>query len=451
MSEQKNLNKEKLFKKFRPRSRVQLDIVKSLRKHLVNSDQESAPKIISYQNIIKENGEYYLLSDAEKDIIPLAEYLSSNSVGLKYLLEEFKLILETINNFADFEQLNSLFPEGINAANFWIDKNENIYLMPQAFLEIRQSYSSIDFEIPSAEYFKPPEIISGDNWDKKAYLFNLAAVFYYFLSGEKIFADQDRARVLNKIQSEKVLEIKYLISEIPESLNILLMQMLSKDESERGEFEQILEKLSLLLDKSEIEIKLPAFLQREDMHENKSVSRKRKRENIKLYFQQNWKIMLFFIVVVGGLFFGLFSQTPSVITEDTEAEQVVSYFYEGLSRKNMNLIDEASEIKLGEMQRIISESHVVEKMQIAFSQDDSENEVKQVYSLENIRIAEESINENTGIFKANYDFKFADQEESYSISAEDQLILKKVDGIWKITEIKGSFAQMTEGDYPWRE
>jgi hypothetical protein len=451
MSDYKNLSKEKLFKEFIPRSKVQLDIVNSLRKDLVDSTEKLAPKIISYQQIIKENGEYYLLSDAAKEIMPLAKYLNQNDVDLKYILKEFKIILETVNEFDDFNKFRSLFPKGINAANFWIDKNKNIYLMPQTFLEIRQSYSSIDFAIPDEAYFKPPEIISGQKWNKNAYLFNLAAVFYYFLSGEKIFADQDRAKVLNKIQSEKILEITFLIPELPESLNTLLIQMLSKNDSERGDFDQIIEKLSGLLDRSESDIELQAFLKRTDMPDDKSVNWIRKKENLKLYFRQNWKFMLFFLVLGGSLFFGVFSHTPAVITEETKPEQVVSYFYEGVSTKNMNLIDEAAAFKLGDMQRIITESHVIEKMQRAFNQNNSDRDYEQVYSLEDISIEQISLGENNSRFKVNYVFKFTDQEGRYSLNAEDELNLEKINGIWEITSIKGSFAQMIDGDFPWRE
>lgn len=451
MSDKKYLNKEKLFKEFIPRSKVQLDIVNNLRKNLVDSTEILAPKIISYQKIIKENGEYYLLSDSAEDIMPLAEYLNQNKVSLRFLLNEFKSILETINKSDDFEKIMSIFPKGINAANFWIDNQDNIYLMPQAFLEIRQSYSSIDFEIPDEAYFKPPEIIADQKWDKKAYLFNLAAVFYYFLSGEKIFADQDRAKVMNKIQGEKILEIKDLIPELPESLNTLLMQMLSKDDSERGDFDKIIRELSGLLEDIESDIELSAFLQRKDLLDGKSITWKRRRENLKLYFRQNWKFMLFFLVLGGSLIFGVFSHTPAVITEETEPEQVVSYFYEGLSTKNLNLIDEAAAFKLGDMERIITESHVIEKMQSAFNQNNSDGEYEQVYSLENISVKQILASENNSRFKVNYVFKFTDQEGSYSFRAEDELSLEKTNGIWEITSIKGSFAKMIEGDFPWRE
>jgi hypothetical protein len=282
-------------------------------------------------------------------------------------------------------------------------------------------------------------------------LFNLAAVFYYFLSGEKIFADQDRAKVMNKIQGEKILEIKDLIPELPESLNTLLMQMLSKDDSERGDFDKIIRELSGLLEDIESDIELSAFLQRKDLLDGKSITWKRRRENLKLYFRQNWKFMLFFLVLGGSLIFGVFSHTPAVITEETEPEQVVSYFYEGLSTKNLNLIDEAAAFKLGDMERIITESHVIEKMQSAFNQNNSDGEYEQVYSLENISVKQILASENNSRFKVNYVFKFTDQKGSYSFRAEDELSLEKTNGIWEITSIKGSFAKMIEGDFPWRE
>lgn len=451
MTDEKKLSKEKIFKEFVPRSRVQLDIVEHLRGHLADSVGKLPKKIISYQKVIKENGEYFLLSDVAEDIMPLAEYLAKNKVDLKFLLEEFKLILETIDEFDDFSEFKSIFPEGINAANFWIDKNKKVYLMPQAFLEIRESYSSIDFDIPAAEYFKPPEIISGENWSKSAFLFNFAAVFYYFLSAKTIFTDADNAKVLNKIQSEKILELKYLTADLPESLNTLIMKMLNKNKNERGDFEQALEEISRILEKKDSDLNFAVFSKTKDMSKKNYVKRKRKKENIKLYFRQNWKLMLFFLLLFGGLFFGVFSDTPSVITEDTESEQVVGYFYEGVSTKKMGLIEETAAFDLGEMERIITESHVVEKMRTAFEKNDSASEAEQIYSLEDMKIERLSKNEDNSTYKVNYIFKFTDREGSYTYNAEDKLNLEKRDGIWEITSIEGSFAQMIEGNYPWRE
>ncbi len=448
MTDKQKLTKEKIFKEFVPRSRVQLEVVKNLKNHLRSSSDNFPPKIISYQEVFRENGEYYLLYQGGKNLQPLAEYLSENSLSADKLLKELKGMLELVMKY---DQIGELFSEGINASNFWIDENEEIFLIPQTFLEVKQTYSSTEFEIPGNEYFIPPEIIADEEWDEDAYLFNLAAVFYYFLSGKCIFDDEDRAKVLNKIKTENILELKYLTPQLPPELNSLFMEMLKKDTEERITIEQAVNELEKMINSQELKIELDPFLQREDILENKIIKKKRRRENIKLFFRQSWKVILFFTVLGGGLLYGLIAPAPATITEDTSSAQVVRYFYEALARKNVNLADEAAQFDLGEMQRVISESHVVEKMQIAMQQNNPDSELKQVYSLENLLIEKTSQSEERAQFRVQYVFNFRDKEESYQADIVDRLTLNKIDDIWRITSISGGFSEMIEGNYPWRE
>ena len=229
------------------------------------------------------------------------------------------------------------------------------------------------------------------------------------------------------------------------------MEMLKKDAEERITIEQAVNELEKMINSQELKIELDPFLQREDILENKIIKKKRRRENIKLFFRQSWKVIIFFTVLGGGLLYGLIAPAPATITEDTSSAQVVRYFYEALARKNVNLADEAAQFDLGEMQRVISESHVVEKMQIAMQQNNPDSELKQVYSLENLLIEKTSQSEERAQFRVQYVFNFRDKEESYQADIVDRLTLNKIDDIWRITSISGGFSEMIEGNYPWRE
>ncbi len=443
----KNLQKEKLFKDTVPRSRVQLDIVKRVRAAIDDMPSELPAKVISYQDVIRENGEYYLLYRGSENLQPLAEYLNKNDINSQRLLEEFKEVLELL---ANSELVKEIFPAGINAANFWIDEAGDIYLMPEELLRSKRNYKEFEMELPIADYFMPPELIAGEEWQLESYLFNTAAVFYYFLSGETIFSDQDNAKVLNKIQSEKILEIKALVPELSDNLNTLIMEMLAKEKSERPEINYAVEELKR--SSRENEFKLDSFLERENIIDNKIVKKKRRNENIKLFFRQSWKVILFFAIIGGGFIWGLSSGSPATITAENSPAEVVNYFYEAIATKNINLANEAAEFDLGDMERMISETHVIEKMQQAYGGDpESGGEVDQIYSLEKLEIEELSATTDKHRFRATYEFNFRDREGRYSQSIEDELVVEKVDGIWRITAIEGDFEEMIAGEYPWRE
>ncbi|MGM0500244.1 MAG: protein kinase domain-containing protein [Bacillota bacterium] len=444
--ENKNLHKEKLFKDSVPRSRVQLDVVKRVRNALENMPAELPAKIISYQDIIRENGEYYLLYQGSRDLKPLVEYLNKNSISSQKLIQEFKEILELLD---DIELIKEIFPKGINAANFYIDGQKDIYLMPEKMLRNKRNYNEFNFKAPASEYFKPPEIIEGESWEQHSYLFNAAAVFYYFFSSETIFSDNDQARVLNKIQSENILELKALVPRINDGLNDLLMKMLAREKNKRPTLEIAFKKLEQTAVDNQFE--LQPFLKRKNIIDNKIVKKKRKKENVKLFFRQSWKPLLFFVILFASLFWGLSSGPDAVITADNSPEEVVNYFYGAIAAKDIRLADEAAEFELGKMERLISESHVIEKMQSAFADPNSDKEIKQVYSLENFSLKKVSDTENSHIFKAFYEFNFRDSEKLYSVKLEDELLVEKIDGIWKIKKINGDMSEMIAGKYPWRE
>ncbi|CCU81069.1 Protein kinase [Halanaerobium saccharolyticum subsp. saccharolyticum DSM 6643] len=445
-AENKNLNKEKLFKDTVPRSRVQLDVVKRVRSALENMPAELPAKIISYQDIIRENGEYYLLYKGSSDLKPLVEYLNKNSISLKKLLQEFKEVLEILEQL---ELIKNIFPDGINAGNFYIDEQENIYLMPEQLLRSKRNYNEFKFEAPVSDYFRPPEIIEGESWQQHSYIFNTAAVFYYFLSSETIFSDNDQAKVLNKIQSENILELKTLVPQISNSLNNLFMKMLDREKNKRPSLDFIFEELeNTTLEK---QFELQPFFKRKNIIDNKIVKKKRKKENIKLFFRQSWKPLLFFVILFSSLFWGLSSGPDATITADNSPEEVVNYFYGAIAAKNIRLADEAAEFDLGKMERLISESYVIEKMQAAYSEPNSDREIKQVYSLENFRLEKLSSSENSHTFKAFYEFNFRNSEELYSIELEDQILVEKFDEVWKIKKINGDMKDMIAGEYPWGE
>jgi serine/threonine protein kinase len=427
---------------------VQLDIVNRVKTAIDEMPSELPAKIISYQDVIRENGEYYLLYQGSEELQPLAEYLNKNAVNSQKLLADLQEKLELLKE--DIELIKDLFPAGINAAHFWIDQEQDIYLMPEEMLHSKRSYNEFELKMPAADYFMPPEVISGKKWQLESYIFNLAAVFYYFFSGETIFSDQDNAKVLNKIQSEKILELKAIVPELSDDLNSLIMKMLAKEQSERPEINYALEELKR--NSRNNKFKLNSFLERENLIDKKIVKKKRRNENIKLFFRQSWKVILFFAIIGGGFIWGLTSGSPATITADNSAEEVVNYFYQAIAAKNIGLANESADFDLGEMERMISETHVIEKMQQAYGGDPEQSaEAEAIYSLEKLKIEELSASENRHRFRANYEFNFRDREGRYSESIEDELVVEKIDGIWRITAVEGDFKEMIAGEYPWRE
>lgn len=442
----KKLKKEKLFPAAVPRSTVKLRLVNELRATITVLQRQKAAKIIDYKSVTSENGEYYLISNSGSSLKPLANYLKNKEMNCQKLLLEFKQIFESLKVI---KTIKELFPSGINAANFWIDSQENIYLMPESILEIKKNYSDLNFEIPSSEYFRSPEIISNQNWQLESYIFNLASDLYYFLTKECIFTDQDKAKILTKIQHQKILEVKVLNSQISSELNNLIMQMLAKDKNQRSKLDFILKKLDKIAKQNTF--LLNPFQLENNLDSQKTVKNKRRIEKIQLFFRQSWKVLLFFVIIIGGFIWGLGSGPRATIDQQTSPAEVVNYFYQAVANKNITLVQETVDFDLDQMEKLISESHVIEKIQSAYSNQTADQKIKKVYQLKDLKIKKLSAAKKKYKFKANYSFSYQDQTGTYSSQVEDQLLLEKVKGSWKITKIKGDFKAMISGNYPWRE
>ncbi|SFL33536.1 hypothetical protein [Halanaerobium salsuginis] len=442
------LIKEKLFEQTKPKSRVRLDLVNELKEIIDTLPAQLPAQIVNYQKVIQENGEYYLLRQGKKNLTPLPVFLRQNKFSLNNLLLELEKLLPLLKNK---ELLEKLFPVGLNAANFWLDDQQRFYLLPEAFLKLKQNYGTYTYDLPGDEYFKPPEIISGSDWTQEAYLFNLAADFYYFLSGQTIFADQDSARVLNKIQQENILDLKLINPKLPEALTDLMQILLRRKASARPDLADVQAKLTEILQSFNEKIELDPWLENQDILVGKVVKRKRRQENAKLFLRQKWKFILFLLVVGGTFIWSLTSGPPPTITKANSPAEVVNYFYQAVADKNITLVEEAAQVDLGQMDRLISESHVIEKMQQAYSDPTkTEQTGRGVYSLTDLTITQLSSNGKQALFLAKYKFDFRDKNGIYKNNLTDQLKLTKIDGVWRITKIAGDFGQMIQGKYPWQ-
>jgi len=102
------------------------------------------------------------------------------------------------------------------------------------------------------------------------------------------------------------------------------------------------------------------------------------------------------------------------------------------------------------LERLIVESHVVEKMQSAFEKS-SDSSVNFVYDLENLKIKEIMRRRNEVIFRAEYDFKFYRDDYYYTAEMNDKISIKNENNRWKIVMIEGSLAEIAAGNHPWEE
>ena len=184
---QYHLQKEKLFSSQLPRSRVQLDIVNEIKNDLeagINR-AELTSEIITYQKIAREDGDYYIYRNGPNNIIPLKLYLQKNSIKAGRLLDYFIETITVLKKNSSYN--NKIFPQGIKLENIYISEEKKIFILAENYLDLRIKYGELEEISPKKHYFIPPEMIFESKWSENGYIFNTAALFYYFLLEEQFF------------------------------------------------------------------------------------------------------------------------------------------------------------------------------------------------------------------------------------------------------------------------
>ncbi|MGM0601819.1 MAG: protein kinase domain-containing protein [Bacillota bacterium] len=446
MPRSNNLQKEKLFSRQLPRSRVQLDIVNDIKNDIKNRTSELPAQIITYQKIVREKGDYYIYRNGPNNLTPFKLHFKKNIIHAGNLLDYFINILETLNS--NFFQNEIVFPQGIKTENLYLSAEGELYLFAENYLDLQKKYSEIEEITPKGYYFIPPEIISRKKWAEKGFVFNTAALFYYFFTGRTIFSDKDEAVVLEKIQSEKIIEIKYFNSDIDHNLNSLFSDMLSKNSEERPCFTEAISRLKRIKADLSCDFEI-------DHNNTNSLERKiklqRTKENIKLYFRRNWKLVLFFLLIGAGVFFGISGGPSAVVDKGTSPEQVLNLFYKGIAEKNIQLIEETSTADIGDLERMVVESHVVEKMQSAYNKSAEKSSINSVYNLKNLQIEEIMRKSDEVIYRVKYNFEFFRDDNYHSVEMNDKISVERENSSWEIVTIEGSLKDITAGNHRWEE
>ncbi len=450
--------KEKLFHKPNIKSRVRLSAIKELETELAELAKVNSEHFLSYQAIIKEDGEYLLTRSGPADLTPLVFFLEDKELSLEMKVQWLLNILKLIPNIEEA----AFRWHGLKLADFFVDQTGKIYLMPEPVVRMKVKYDNrINLQAETA-YYQPPEVIEGDEWDRQALIFNLGAIFYRILTGQKIFSEQDQAVVLEKITKEELSEPRYLNYNLSLKLNNLLLKMLRRNREDRYQnWQKIIDDLESILKNNSYQATTTEI----NNNANKGpryLKWKNIQESFALFVRRKGKIVAFFTIIIGLLVWGVFSGGPAaVVNKNTTPHEVVSFFYQGFEQKNINLLEQTTSVDLNNLSRLVSETHVIESMQQLYNtnplskegqteQGNDSNLVeknKSVYLIKGLRIKEVVTSGKDYQFTAEYLLKFRDYDELENIEMKDRLILAKLNEKWQIIAIEGDLQAIITGDW----
>ena len=435
---------EEIFVSKKPRSRVMLSTVKDVKAELDRQFIDNN-HVINYESVKKIDGIYYLISSENKYYPSLIEKIKKENIDLETAVDWGKQIINIWNNIKNEVQ----FPFEIKLNYFRVDEKNNIKLVNPFINKQIEQYKYPDLNDEFDEIYWPPEVINRENWDEKARIYNFGVILYYLTTNKFPFQGKDKKSMYDKKMTGSVIEPKYIKPEISAELSGLIDSMVKNDIKKRPDG---LHQISKTIEDLSQNNSFKANEAEKQSNLNKSTSkfkRNRWRERFVFYFRHHWGKTLLFVMLI-GLLVGItfIGGNPPVITENTTPDDVVKLFYSAIDEKDPIVIDQAATADLGQLERMISEGHVMETMRTAYGNlpDEEKTGNNKVFGVKDLKI-NRAEKDNYYIYDVNYIFYYPRDEIMREKEMQDTLTVKKVEKKWQITDIEGSVVQLIEGEF----
>lgn len=429
---------EAIFVTKKPRSRVILDVIKQLEKR-IKEQRINHPAYINYLGIEQVGGDYCLLREDDQLLTPLMVYLQQEQPPLERIVD-WVLTIGEIAREAEEQKLN--WP-GFNLRTLWVDKSGMIRLADPGVTGLIEQYRGESTGFLPEELFLPVEIFQKRKWDERGRIYSLGIIFYYLLTGKPPFTDGEKADLIDEIMHSRPVEPAYLNHKISPALNKFIIGLIAREREERPQsWNDFLKKLKKLKDKE----LLKASKEEEEKFAAKAgkvIKASRRKKGLRSFLRKRWKVLASsLLAVVLIVLLTLMGGTPSEVTEDTTPLQVVELFYRAIDQKDVVLLGDTTILDLKRLERMVTETHVIEKMQSAYSPD--KDAAESLFGIKELKITLLE-DKPQPIFQAEYIFYLNAPEEKQEMKMTDIIKLGNVEGCWRIVELKGSIEKLIQG------
>jgi|SRR6056297_78466 len=439
----KKLIAEKIFINKKPRSRVMLDIVKDIKNNLKRY-RFGSDKVLKFSKAERIGGEYFLLTKDENYYPSLIENITSGNIEVDKAADWCLQILQIWNSLNDKIEFSS----EIKLNYFRVDHKSNIKLVDPHINRIIEQYRYPYFEKEFDEIYRSPDLISKQNWNEKARIYNFGVIFYYLLTGRFPFQADNKKDMYDKKMTGSFLKARYLNSEISVKFSDLITKMLQSDQKKQPvSINAIINEIKHLKEKKSIKA-LPQVREQNLNKKETQLRKSRLKENILFYFRHHWGKTLFFgIIITAILSIGLLGTNPPVITEATTPDQLIKYFYDSIDKKNPVILTQTTSVNLKKLKTMVSEGYVMETMRGAYqNQNDEEDIEEKVFGIKSLNINSTAASDYYQ-YEISYIFYYPREDKMQEKNMMDRLLVKQEDGKWQITEIKGDIVDLIEGNF----
>ncbi len=404
-----------------PRENLRKEMQKELREIVEEGKSIKSANLIKYINLEKYQDGFYLVRENSSQF-------SLNSVAPRDIEEACKALLQVLKIIQIYHR-DGMVLGGLSIGLIKQVGKNSYYL--QDPLIFNYLWRSLD---PTYQIHRSPEVIQGHSWSLESDLFSWGVVAYQLLTGADAYPAATQEEKTAKILRGSVISPNDLKPEISSGLNKLIISSLNKNPLKRPKVEDLISELTKLLDNQMVTIS-----ETEAKKQQERAGRNRKKfkfqELIWLWLRKYGKIAgitLGVIIVFIWLFLG--SKPDPTITAATKPTQVINYYFEGVEKINVLLVDEAIHKAKNNFSQMVSNIHVLNTTNKATAPGDTKNQIK--IDVEGIKIEKLSEKPEEVKFRVDYRVKITAPQVIEYLERNDEYILKPVKKVWRITDIK---------------
>lgn len=449
---------QSIFSGQQPRSRVMKDVITEIEEEIDNWDVDKSGIMLDCREVIQHQSNYYLTAADSH----WQQKLVSTDAAVDFEIDQvYKWFKQLVKALQEVEADKKTWPL-IKLNHLRQDERGQLKLLPPKTADYLLLYSEDLRPVIPEECYRPPELFQADEReeklkDEKTLVFNLGVIVYYLLTGEPPYNGRDKSEIIERVQKGRMVPAHILRPELGQKFSKLLSRCLQPEPNERPALQEVQAELRGF--KTE-ELYTPA----EDINSSK-IARRRRLFNWKqtVYYQvrRRWPALAILAVLIIGIPLIFLTAGPEqFITSQHSPLEVTEYFYQAINEKNVTMLDDTGSIDMGELRRMVSETHVMETVQQLYqaedvevengeegeeeiSQEQLEDRLETLFGVEELEI--EQVQTDPPLVETEYIFFFQQEDGVIRWQAEDKIIFQEQDDRWQIAEIKGFMDVVRQG------
>ncbi|MGM0420099.1 MAG: protein kinase domain-containing protein [Bacillota bacterium] len=446
-----------LFTEKTPRSRVIKQIGDNIKANLQFWPRDSQNNLVEFKALQHKDKGYYLLATDGDWVEPLRPEAGGGRISK--VLNWWEQILQTFSELTPWENDWNI----VTFENIRLTKSQDIRIIPPPFAEIITRYNYSD-QVLDPNHYRPPEDIKTGEQKKgeKSLVFSLGVIIYTLLTGEPPYQGRDQTELLDRILNGRRLAAEKIRPELPPQFSQLIDECLQVDPDDRPEIKRLLAEVKKLKSSNEqISVSVTS-------EQKKKLKQQRKKFKWKQSFvynlKQRWHVFLtIFVIVVGAFLFIYTAGHDEYVNPEHSPAEVTEIFYDSLDQKNVVRLEDTAVIDLGQLRRMVSETHVIESVRRLYDLEDTdEDELVPEVDLE---VEEESSFGQDSLFgirqldirtlqdgpealvEASYIFYLNTDDNKIDWQARDYVSLERRDGRWQIVGFDGFIEGLIRGEF----